>query len=146
MKKIIFPLLIILMNFTSCSSQDQMEQIQISIKDTVLSVEIADTEELREKGLMYRSGLDKKAGMLFIFEKEKKVSFWMKNTEIPLSVAYINKKGVIREIHDLTPFSLNPVFSSYSVLYVLEVNQGFFRENGIVTGDRISFPDSFPSE
>ena len=124
----------------SCRGEGRNEHITLIINTMPLDAEVADTAEKREKGLMFRKKLDEKSGMLFIFEKEKKVSFWMKNTEIPLSVAYISKSGYIREIHDLQPHSLNPVKSSYSVLYALEVNQGFFRENGISEGDQVAFP------
>jgi uncharacterized protein len=124
----------------SCRGEGQNEHITLIINNMPLDAEVADTVEKREKGLMFRKKLDERSGMLFIFEKEKKVSFWMKNTEIPLSVAYISKSGYIREIHDLQPHSLNPVKSSHSVLYALEVNQGFFRENGISEGDQVVFP------
>ncbi|OQY33897.1 MAG: hypothetical protein B6241_06600 [Spirochaetaceae bacterium 4572_59] len=112
----------------------------MKINETAIEVEIADTVEKRELGLMKRKELEADKGMLFIFEKERKVSFWMKNTEIPLSVAYISKSGYIREIHDLKPYSLNPVQSSHSVLYALEVNQGYFKEHAIKEGDQLIFP------
>ena len=129
----------------SCQGEEKLNTYPLKINGIEIYAELAATPEQREKGLMFRKELDSLEGMIFVFEKEKKVSFWMKNTHIPLSVAYINKRGIIKEIHDLQPESLNPVPSSYSILYALEMNQGFFEENGIFTGDQILFPEDFPS-
>jgi len=104
-----------------------------------MRVEVADTPEKRRQGLMNRNKLAAEEGMLFVFDEEQKLSFWMKNTTIPLSIAYINKSGVIKEIHNMTPLSEKPVYSQYSVLYALEVNQGFFQKSGIKAGDRVQF-------
>lgn len=122
----------------SCSAGEKALH-DISINGDKIRVEIADTPESRQKGLMYRKSLPEDQGMLFIFEKEQKMSFWMKNTKIPLSIAYISKSGVIREIHDLEPLSQKTVQSSHSVLYALEVNQGYFDKKGIGEGDQIHF-------
>ncbi len=143
--KIIISSLVLLLLF-SCQGEEKLETCTLSINGIEISAELASTPEQREKGLMFRKELGPREGMLFVFEAERKVSFWMKNTYIPLSVAYINKKGVIKEIHDLQPESLNPVASSYSILYALEMNQGFFTEHGILTGDQILFPEDFPSD
>lgn len=133
----LFPFLFLL--FLSCRG-DRVERVPLRINQTVFQVEIADTPESRKKGLMFREEMAPDQGMLFVFEEEKQVSFWMKNTEIPLSVAYISKSGYIREIHDLQPHSLNPVRSSHSVLYALELNQGVFRDKGIRPGDQVILP------
>ena len=122
----------------SCSAHS-LETVKMNIGETSLMVEVADTHEDRVQGLMNRKELDYGKGMLFVFEKEQKMSFWMKDTSIPLSIAYISKSGVIREIHDLKPFSLSPVYSEHSVLYALEVNQGWFEDQGVSVGDSIQF-------
>ncbi len=139
MKKTGFHFLFLLF-LSSCSAKDQLPVTVLSVNGVEITAEVADTPDTREKGLMFRKELDEKSGMLFVFEKERQVSFWMKNTYIPLSVAFINKKGVIKEIHHLQPESLNPVGSSYSVKYALEVNQGFFEKYHIRIGDQIEFP------
>ena len=72
--------------------------------------------------------------------KEKKLSFWMKNTPHPLSIAYIDSNGIIREIYDMTPFSLSSIESTVSVRYALEVPQSWFLKNNITPGDKISLP------
>ncbi len=129
---------------SSCTAEEKNEIQSLRINETTILAEIADTPRKREKGLMKREELPADRGMLFIFEKEKKVSFWMKDTGIPLTIAYISKSGQIREIHDLQPYSENPVSSVYSILYALEVNRGFYKENGIQIGDQLIFPDDFP--
>ena len=86
---------------------------------------------------MNRKNIPAGTGMLFVFEEEQQLSFWMKNTPHPLSIAYITKNGTIRDILDMKPYSLNPVLSSGSVMYALEVPQGWFKANGIESGDKI---------
>ena len=140
MYKIVKNSIFLILLLTSCGGESSADRILLKIREHTIQAEVADTAEKREKGLMFRKSLGENEGMLFIFDKEMKVSFWMKNTEIPLSVAYISKSGHIREIHDLQPLSLQPVQSSYSVMYALEVNRGYFREKGIEVGDQIEFP------
>jgi uncharacterized membrane protein (UPF0127 family) len=77
--------------------------------------------------------------MLFIFDRDQILSFWMKNTPHPLSIAYLDSKGKIRNIYDMTPFSLTPIVSTVSVRYALEVPQGWFEKAGIKTGDIVSW-------
>jgi uncharacterized membrane protein (UPF0127 family) len=75
--------------------------------------------------------------MLFIFDRDEILSFWMKNTLVSLSIAYISSEGKIVEIHDLEPGNLNPVRSSRSVRYALEVPRGWFTRTGLGPGDRL---------
>lgn len=103
-------------------------------------MEIADTSESRTQGLMNRKSLPENAGMLFVFERDDHYSFWMKNTVIPLSLAFISRSGEIKEIHDLTPGSLRPVQSEYAVRFALEVNRGVFEKHGIKPGHVIGIP------
>jgi uncharacterized membrane protein (UPF0127 family) len=101
-----------------------------------LNVELALSEEEQSQGLMYRESLSDGQGMLFVFDRDKLASFWMKNTIIPLSIAYINSDGSILEIHDMRPEDLSLIRSSRSVRYALEVPQGWFDRSGIGPGDR----------
>jgi uncharacterized membrane protein (UPF0127 family) len=73
--------------------------------------------------------------MLFIFDRDQMLSFWMKNTPHPLSIAFIDSQGRIRDIFDMTPYSLANINSTVNVRYALEVPQGWFLRNGIETGD-----------
>ena len=102
--------------------------------------EVAETEGQRNRGLMLRKSLADGKGMLFVFESDQKVTFWMKNTSIPLSVAYIGSDGTILQILDLVPFSLEPRPSERSVRYALEVLQGWFGRAGLKVGDKFVIP------
>tara|TARA_R110001583_G_scaffold38874_3_gene125183 strand:+ start:1024 stop:1395 length:372 start_codon:yes stop_codon:yes gene_type:complete len=111
---------------------------ELSIKNKNLHIELANTPLKRSLGLMYRKKLDPNMGMLFIFPENNKKSFWMKDTHIPLSIAYINEDGVILNIEDMDPFSLDSVLSMGPCRYALEVNRGWFKKNGIQAGDQIN--------
>ncbi len=86
---------------------------------------------------MFREEVPEGTGMLFVFEREEILSFWMKNTYVPLSVAYADRSGRILEIHDMEPESLAPVRSSRPAQYALEVPRGYFERVGIRPGDLI---------
>ena len=105
-------------------------------------VEIADGTFEQMRGLMYRTALGEERGMLFVYENERFLSFWMKNTRIPLSIAYIDSKGCITDILDMKPLDdkLPHYVSSEPVQYALEVNQGFFEERGVRVGDHAELP------
>ncbi|OHD63197.1 MAG: hypothetical protein A2176_11520 [Spirochaetes bacterium RBG_13_51_14] len=106
----------------------------------LLHVEIADTEELRVKGLMNRRAMDPDRGMLFVFDRELNVSFWMKNTLIPLSIAYVRGDGVISEIYDMKPLDVSVRYpSARPARYAVEVNRGWFERKNIGPGCRIIF-------
>ena len=105
-----------------------------------ITVEIARTEQERTQGLMYRKKLPDGEGMIFIFERDEQLSFWMKNTLIPLSIAFIASDGRITEIKDMQPLDLNSVKSSRSVRYALETPQGWFTRAGVKAGDVVEIP------
>ncbi len=105
-------------------------------------VEIADDDAERARGLMYRTALAEDRGMLFIFDEEQPLSFWMKNTLIPLSIAFMDSEGRIVDIQDMKPLDDDPpsYVSAEPARYALEVNQGFFEERGVKVGDRAELP------
>ena len=105
-----------------------------------ITVELARSARELIKGYMGRKNIPEGTGMLFIFNKDEKLSFWMKNTPTALSIAFISSTGVIRETRDMTPFSLASVESSYSVRYALEVPQGWFKRNNVGPGSTIELP------
>jgi uncharacterized membrane protein (UPF0127 family) len=105
-----------------------------------VEVEIADNDAERQRGLMERTALAENAGMLFVFEREQPLSFWMKNTLIPLSVAYIDSTGRIVDIQDMEPLDETSHPSAEPGQYALEVNQGFFAERGIEVGNEMEIP------
>ena len=102
-----------------------------------ITVEIARTEEERSAGLMHRKKLPDGEGMIFVFDRDQQLSFWMKNTLIPLLIAFISSDGRITEIKDMQPLDLTTVQSSRSVRYALEVPQGWFDRVGVNPGDRV---------
>ena len=107
----------------------------------IFSVEIADTEAQREKGLMFRKKLPEGQGMLFDFHNEQDVSFWMQNTYIPLDMIFIRGDGTILRIAENTePLSTRLVPSGGPVLAVLEVIGGTAHKLGIAAGDRVAHP------
>ena len=105
-----------------------------------LIAEIADDEIERTRGLMHRKELKDGRGMLFVFDSDQRLSFWMKNTRIPLSIAYILSDGTIAQILDLEPLSEQPQASDRSVRYALEVPRGWFGRAGVEPGDRVVIP------
>ena len=100
--------------------------------------ELAIKAEDRNFGFMKRKNIPDGTGMLFVFENEQILSFWMKDTPHPLSIAFIDSRGKIRNIYDMKPFSLASIQSTVSCRYALEVPQGWFAKNNIQTGDTIS--------
>jgi uncharacterized membrane protein (UPF0127 family) len=107
----------------------------------VFAVEIADTEAQRAKGLMFRKELPDGQGMLFDFQREQEVSFWMKNTYIPLDMIFIRRDGRILRIAENTePLSTRIIPSGGPVRAVLEVIGGTARKFGIAPGDQVAYP------
>lgn len=104
----------------------------------LFTVEIADTEELRQRGLMFRQRMPENRGMLFDFGQSRPVGMWMKNTYIPLDMLFIRADGTIAYIAENTvPKSLDVVGVSEPVLAVLELAGGSARRNGIRAGDTV---------
>lgn len=114
--------------------------ISLTIKGKKLNVEVARTEAEKARGLMFRENLGNDEGMLFVYEEEERLSFWMKNTRIALSIAFIDKNGKIVDIQNLEPFSLKTHVSALPAQYALEMNKGWFQQNGIVAGDFVKIP------
>ncbi len=134
-------------SFLSCDSRKYklpVEDLCITRADgeqVVVHAELAVKAEERNWGFMERKDIPAGTGMLFVFEKDQVLSFWMKNTPHPLSIAYIDSKGTITDILDMTPYSLESIRSSRSVRYALEVPQGFYAANGVAVGDRVTRAD-----
>lgn len=107
-------------------------------KNVTVAAEMAVTDEERQHGFMERKKIPDGTGMLFVFENDQILMFWMKNTPHPLSIAYIDRNGTIQNIFDMTPYSLASIASTVSVRYALEVPQGWFSRVGIDVGDTLS--------
>ena len=102
-----------------------------------LQLEVAATPDARERGLMFRHFLPPERGMLFIFPEDREVGFWMRNTWIPLSIAYLDSSFRIVRIRDLVPRDETTVPSGQPVRYALEVNRGWFARMGATVGSRL---------
>jgi uncharacterized membrane protein (UPF0127 family) len=115
------------------------DQIGVSVHSKLIKLEYAQTFEQRAQGLMHRESMCKQCGMLFNFNQVKHASMWMKNTLIPLDVAFIREDGVITDIKAMYAHDLTAVGSSEKVQYAWEMNQGWFKNNGIAVGDKVTF-------
>jgi len=130
---------ILLVFLVGCAAADEetAATVDLPVGNHVFTVEIADTDEERARGLMFRDSLPEDGGMLFVFPSAELRSFWMKNTRVALSIAYISSRGEILEIYPMEPLSTDPVPSRYPAQYALEVRQGRFGEVGVTTGDTV---------
>ena len=105
-----------------------------------LTVELARTAAERGRGLMFREAMAEDRGMLFVFGGETRTGFWMKDTKIPLSIAFIAGDGLILETQDMEPLSEELHTPARAYRYALEVNQGWFERHGLGAGDRVEIP------
>lgn len=111
----------------------------------VVKVEIADTTAARELGLMYRNHLAEDAGMIFVFPAPDRLSFWMKNTEIPLDMIFADASGkIVGIVENAVPYSEKPLGVDTASLYVLEVNGGFALRHNVTPGDTLKFRGFVP--
>ncbi len=131
---VLFPVLLGCSNRAPASNENTYE---IQINNKISHAEVAYTQKVRTMGLMFRDKLDNDHGMLFMYPQERNMSFWMKNTKISLSIAFINSQEIITQIDLMTPFSLESHTSKEKVKYALEMEQGWFNKNGINTGSKV---------
>ncbi len=116
------------------------ERAVIQVKGLPVRVEVANTDERRERGLMYRQSLPADAGMLFVYPAEDTLSFWMKNTTIPLDIAFIKADGWICDIQQMAPGDLGAHDSAMKAKFALEMNRGWFKAHDVTIGDRVEIP------
>ena len=113
---------------------------KIIVGKTPLRVEVADTLEKQERGLMFRQSMPENEGMLFVYKEPQEMSFWMRNTFIPLDIVFVGADGIILNIHQARPLDESVLYpSAGSAKYVIETNQGWFSRHGIRPGDRVTF-------
>jgi uncharacterized membrane protein (UPF0127 family) len=122
-------------NDSPTHAQARLQTLKLWVGTNELTAELALTLDQIETGMMWRTNMAEMDGMLFVFPQPYQTTFWMKNTLLPLSCAYINSEGIILEIHEMKPKDESPISaSSDQVQYVLEVNQGWFKRHGVTTG------------
>ncbi len=109
-----------------------------------IQAQLAQTPEQRATGLMFRSSMPTNDGMLFAFEAPAKQCFWMKNTLLPLSIAFLTDNGTVVNIDEMKPQTLDSHCSKQAVRFVLEMNQGWFSKRGIKEGAKLSGPPFSP--
>ena len=112
--------------------------VELTIKSSKLKAEVAADNNTRSTGLMNRFSLKPDHGMIFVFAQSELLAFWMKNCFIPLSIAYIDSKGVIVSIVDMKPQDESTYPSGAPAMFALEMKQGWFKERGIVVGDKVN--------
>ena len=114
--------------------------MQLFAGDHAIAAHVARTPEQRELGLMHRAEIEPDEGMLFVCDERAVQSFWMKDTPVPLSIAFLDEDGTILHIEDMEPHSLDSHACEHPVRHVLEVPRGWFRERGIAPGTRVAGP------
>ncbi len=117
---------------------------QLKIAGHALTVEIAHTEAARIQGLMFRQSMGENSGMLFAFPQPGRYSMWMMNTDIPLSVAFLDEKGFILNIADMMPRTATAHRSAGLAKYAIETNLGWFASKNVKRGDRVTGLEKTP--
>jgi uncharacterized membrane protein (UPF0127 family) len=129
----------------AAQARADLPEVTLAINGHKLTAEIANDDMQRSQGLMYRRMLPENWGMLFVFPAAMPQSFWMKNTYLPLSIAFIDEHGVIVNIDDMKPLTTDPHPSLKPAKYALEMNQGWFAKRGIKAGARVDGLDKAPA-
>ena len=119
---------------------DGLPTMNLPIGARTFTLEVADTDPLRVKGLMFRTEMPEDHGMIFVFPDEDDRGFWMKNTLIPLDIVYLDADGRVVSVKSMVPRDLNPVPSDGPAMYAIELNAGVAAKTGVKAGDVISLP------
>ena len=129
---------------TSATMAAEPPTVELSIKGQRIVAEVAATEAARTTGLMNRFSLQPDHGMLFVFRKPEPQAFWMKNTYVPLSIAFIGAAGRILNLDDMAPQTESTHPSRGPALYALEMKKGWFAQHGIEAGELVDGLDRVP--
>ena len=124
----------------SCFQPDSIcldKSITSQAHSVQFQLEVACTDTEKSKGLMHRITLGKDDGMIFVYDKEDYYAFWMKNTSIPLSIAFLDSNKRIVDIRNMKPYDLTPVVTGHKAKYAIEMNIDWFKNNNIQIGDQI---------
>ena len=119
----------------ACTSK--LPTARLDVGGNAVSAEIAHTLAARQQGLMHRDSMAENSGMLFMYKDSKEREFWMKDTRLPLTIAYADSLGKIVRLVDMQPFDLSHTQSLAPAKYALEMNQGWFERHNVEVGDRI---------
>ena len=139
-----FPSSLLLLVSLASHGQDapqlNLERVKLTTGMHQIDAQIAGTPEQRQTGLMLRREMPQHEGMIFVFDQPDQQCFWMKNTLIPLSAAFISDDGVIVNIEEMKPLALDAHCSAQPVRFVLEMNKGWFTKKGIKAGSKLKGP------
>jgi uncharacterized membrane protein (UPF0127 family) len=133
----------IVMFLTSCSAS-KLPTGSIEVGGHALTVEVAATAQSRQQGLMHRDHLAANRGMIFVYPDVAVRQFWMKDTRLPLSIAFVDSSGKVLRLADMPPLTTERTSSLYPVKYALEVNKGWFDQHGVSKGSVIAGLDTLP--
>lgn len=120
--------------------QMNLQRVKLTAGMHLLNVQVASTPEQRQTGLMFRKEMPQQEGMIFVFEQASQQCFWMKNTLLPLTAAFVADDGTIVNMADMKPQTTDPHCSAEPVRYVLEMNKGWFAKKGIKAGSKLGGP------
>jgi uncharacterized protein len=120
--------------------RDGLPTMNLPIGPTTFTLEVADTDPLRERGLMFRTSMPEDHGMIFVFPEERDRGFWMENTLIPLDILYLDAKGTVVSIKTMKPKDRTSVPSDGPAMYAIELNAGVAAKTGVKPGDVIPLP------
>ena len=117
-----------------------LEVVKVTLGKNTYEVEVANTPESRERGLMHRDSMPADHGMIFVFPDEQPRGFWMKNTRIPLDIVFINAAGKVVSIHTMQPFDRNTTNSKGPAKWAVELNKGEAEKAAVKEGDTVAIP------
>lgn len=119
------------------------DSVDMTLRGKKFAMEVAESDPQIERGLMYRPSMPANHGMLFVFNTPQDVGFWMKNTQIPLDIVFIDPQQKVIEIHNRKPFDETGMGPSRPALWVIELNAGTARQIGLQPGDTVSIPAKY---
>jgi len=134
---------------TACAPRPQpqhLPKVEVELGGRKVAVEVARTPEQRATGMMFRRKLAADEGMLFVFPRDQVLSFYMKDTPAPVSIAFIRADGTIPTISHMEPFSLEPHGSRLVCRYALEMPRGWFEKHGVAEGSKVLIPSDLAAE
>jgi uncharacterized membrane protein (UPF0127 family) len=134
MKKLLLTSTLLLLCAAGAQAQQAFKVTRLTAGMHMIKAEVAANDPQRQQGLMFREKMEGNAGMVFVFDQPAKQCMWMKNTLLPLSVAFLDDKGVVINVEDMQPKTLESHCSAKPARYALEMNLGWFKQRNIKPG------------
>ena len=126
----------------SASPSSSLPTVRVQLGSKPFNLEVANNEETREYGLMRRDSMPADHGMIFVFDKPSNVSFYMKNTRIPLDIVFVDEAGGVISIKQMKPYDLSTTPADGQAKWAIELNQGAAAGAGLKVGDKLQIPES----